>query len=210
MPATTFVGSEKQVKVSDILVLYYSRNGSVAAMAREIARGVESVGAVARLRTVPPVSTVTEATAPAVPDDGPVYVSHDDLRDCAGLILGSPTRFGNMAAPLKYFLDSTSGPWLAGALAGKPAAVFTSTSTQHGGQESTLLTMLMPLLHHGMLVTGIPYSEPALSSTQSGGTPYGASHVAGTGAQPRPLTTEERRLCEALGQRVARIALKLA
>lgn len=195
--------------MADILVLYYSRNGSVAAMAREIARGVESAGAIARLRTVPAVSTVAEATAPAIPDDGPVYASHDDLRDCSGLILGSPTRFGNMAAPLKYFLDSTSGPWLAGALAGKPAAVFTSTSTMHGGQESTLLSMLMPLLHHGMLITGIPYSEPALSSTQTGGTPYGASHVAGTGATPRPLGSDEKTLCQALGRRVATIARQL-
>jgi NAD(P)H dehydrogenase (quinone) len=197
-------------RVSDVLVLYYSRNGSVAAMAREIARGVEAAGAVARLRTVPAVSTVTEAAAPAIPEDGPVYVTHDDLRECSALILGSPTRFGNMAAPLKYFLDSTSGPWLSGALAGKPAAVFTSTSTQHGGQESTLLTMLMPLLHHGMLVTGIPYSEPALSTTQSGGTPYGASHVAGTDAKPRPLGADERALCQALGRRVAWFAAKLS
>jgi len=196
--------------VNDILVLYYSRNGSVAAMAREICRGVEAAGAIARLRTVPPVSTVTEATQPDIPDDGPIYVSHDDLRACSGLILGSPTRFGNMAAPLKYFLDTTSGPWLAGALAGKPAAVFTSTSTQHGGQESTLLGMMLPLLHHGMVISGIPYSEPALSSTQSGGTPYGASHVAGTGSSPAPLTRDEAALCQALGRRVATLARKLS
>lgn len=194
----------------EILVLYYSRHGSVAAMAREIARGVEAAGAVARLRTVPAVSTVIEAVEPVVPDDGPIYASHDDLRECAGLILGSPTRFGNMAAPLKYFLDSTSSLWLSGALVGKPAAVFTSTSTQHGGQEATLLTMLVPLLHHGMFVAGLPYSEPALSSTQQGGTPYGASHVAGTGSQPRPLSAEERELCQALGRRVALAAQKLA
>lgn len=196
--------------VNDILVLYYSRNGSVAAMAREICRGVESAGAIARLRTVPPVSTVTEASQPEIPLDGPVYVSHDDLRDCAGLILGSPTRFGNMAAPLKYFLDTSSGPWLSGVLAGKPAAVFTSTSTQHGGQESTLLTMMLPLFHHGMLLAGIPYTEPALSSTQSGGTPYGASHVAGSGAGPAALSRDELTLCHALGRRVALVAQKLA
>jgi len=196
--------------MNDILVLYYSRNGSVAAMAREICRGVEAGGAVARLRTVPPVSTVAEATAPEIPQDGPVYVSHDDLRECAGLILGSPTRFGNMAAPLKYFLDTTSGPWLSGVLAGKPAAVFTSTSTQHGGQESTLLSMMLPLFHHGMLLAGIPYTEPTLSGTQSGGTPYGASHVAGTGANPAALTRDELTLCHALGRRVALLAQKLA
>ncbi len=191
-------------------MLYYSRNGSVAAMAREVCRGVESAGAVARLRTVPAVSTVVEASAPEIPNDGPVYVTHDDLRDCAGLILGSPTRFGNMAAPLKYFLDSTSGPWLSGVLAGKPAAVFTSTSTQHGGQESTLLSMMLPLLHHGMLLAGLPYTEPALSSTQAGGTPYGASHVAGGDARPRSLQKDEITLCQALGRRVAQIAAKLA
>jgi NAD(P)H dehydrogenase (quinone) len=196
--------------VNDILVLYYSRNGSVAAMAREVCRGVESTGAIARLRTVPAVSTVAEATAPAIPQDGPVYVSFDDLRECAGLILGSPTRFGNMAAPLKYFLDTTSGPWLSGVLSGKPAAVFTSTSTQHGGQESTLLSMMLPLFHHGMLLAGIPYTEPALSATQSGGTPYGASHVAGTGAGPSALTRDELTLCHALGRRVAQFAQKLA
>jgi NAD(P)H dehydrogenase (quinone) len=196
--------------MNDILVLYYSRNGSVAAMAREICRGVESAGAVARLRTVPPVSTVTEATQPEIPQDGPVYVSHDDLRECSGLILGSPTRFGNMAAPMKYFLDTTSGPWMSGTLAGKPAAVFTSTSSMHGGQESTLLTMMMPLLHHGMLIAGIPYTEPTLSSTQAGGTPYGASHVAGSGSSPAALTRDEITLCHALGRRVAQFAVKLA
>jgi NAD(P)H dehydrogenase (quinone) len=196
--------------MNDILVLYYSRNGSVAAMAREVCRGVESAGAIARLRTVPPVSTVTEATQPEIPQDGPVYVSHDDLRDCAGLILGSPTRFGNMAAPLKYFLDTTSGPWLSGVLAGKPAAVFTSTSSMHGGQESTLLSMMLPLFHHGMLLAGIPYTEPALSSTLAGGTPYGASHVAGTASSPNALTRDELTLCHALGRRVAQVALKLA
>lgn len=199
------------LRMSEILVLYYSRHGSTAAMARQICRGVESVeGARARLRTVPPVSAETEAVAPAVPDDGPVYVQPADLRECAGLIMGSPTRFGNMAAPLKYFLDGTSGLWLSGTLAGKPAAVFTSTSTQHGGQESTLLSMMLPLLHHGMLVMGLPYTEPALSATQAGGTPYGASHVAGTGSSPRTLAKEEIELCQVLGRRLAQFALKLA
>lgn len=193
----------------EILVLYYSRNGSVAAMAREVCRGVESAGAIARLRTVPPVSAVSEAVAPSIPDDGPVYVSHEDLRACAGLVLGSPTRFGNMAAPLKYFLDTTSGPWLSGVLAGKPAAVFTSTSTQHGGQESTLLSMMLPLFHHGMLLAGLPYTEPSLSTTPAGGTPYGASHVAGTDARPRAMVKPELELCHALGRRVAQIAQKL-
>lgn len=194
----------------EILVLYYSRHGSVAKMARQIARGVESVkGAQARLRTVPAVSPETEKTAPAVPAEGPPYATHKDLGECAGLILGSPTRFGNMAAPMKYFLDGSSALWLSGALAGKPAAVFTSTTTLHGGQESTLLSMMLPLLHQGMVLVGLPYTEPALSSTQTGGTPYGASHVAGTGNAPRPLSAEEEALCFALGARVAGLALKL-
>jgi NAD(P)H dehydrogenase (quinone) len=196
--------------VTDILVLYYSRNGSTAAMARQIARGIEAGGARARLRTVPAVSAVSEAVAPEIPGDGPLYVCETDLRECAGLVLGSPTRFGNMAAPMKYFLDSTSGLWLSGAMAGKPAAVFTSTATQHGGPESTLLTMMLPLLHHGMLLLGLPYTEPALSSTQAGGTPYGASHVAGNGAAPRALAKDEIELCQALGRRVATVALKLS
>lgn len=196
--------------MTEVLVLYYSRKGSTAAMARQIARGVESAGAVARLRTVPPVSTDCEAVAPSIPDNGPVYADARDLSECAGLILGSPTRFGNMAAPLKYFLDGTSGLWLSGALAGKPAGVFTSTSTMHGGQESTLLTMMLPLLHHGMVLVGLPYTQPELSSTQTGGTPYGASQVSGTGAEPRPLSKEEITLCQALGRRVAEIALKLS
>lgn len=197
--------------MADILVLYYSRNGSVAQMARQIARGVESVeGAQARLRTVPPVSADHQQRGPAVPDSGAPYVTPSDLSECAGLLLGSPTRFGNMAAPLKHFLDSTSAQWLSGALIGKPAAVFTSTGTLHGGQESTLLSMMLPLLHHGMVLAGIPYSEPALSSTLSGGTPYGASHHAGNGAQPQPLSREEQTLCQALGRRVAQLALKLA
>lgn len=195
--------------MSDILVLYYSRKGSTAEMATLIARGIEETpGAQARLRTVPPVSTLCEATADDIPANGPPYVSHDDLRECSGLILGSPTRFGNMAAPLKYFIDSTSDVWLSGALAGKPAAVFTSTSSLHGGQESTLLTMMVPLLHHGMLITGLPYSETDLMHTTSGGTPYGASHFAGDDNK-RPLSEEEKRLCKALGKRVAGIAVKL-
>lgn len=196
--------------MTEVLVLYYSRKGSTAAMARQIARGVESAGAVARLRTVPAVSAECEAVAPVIPGDGPVYADSRDLSECAGLILGSPTRFGNMAAPLKYFLDGTSSLWLSGALAGKPAGVFTSTSTMHGGQESTLLTMMLPLLHHGMLLVGLPYTQPELSSTQTGGTPYGASQLAGTGAEPRPLSKEEITLCQALGRRVAETALKLA
>jgi len=196
--------------VSEILILYYSRHGSVARMARQIARGVESVsGATARLRTVPPVSADCEKTGPDVPDSGAPYAEARDLKECSGLILGSPTRFGNMAAPMKYFLDGTSGLWLSGALAGKPAAVFTSTASLHGGQETTLLTMALPLLHHGMLLVGLPYTEPALNTTQAGGTPYGASHHAGTGTQPRALTREEEALCQALGRRVASIALKL-
>lgn len=193
----------------EILVLYYSRFGATAKMADLIARGIEEVEqARARVRTVPPVSPVTEATAPAVPETGPPYAELDDLRNCDGLALGSPTRFGNMAAPLRYFLDGTSSLWLSGSLAGKPAAVFTSTSTQHGGQEATLLSMMLPLLHHGMLLTGLPHTEPALSTTASGGTPYGASHVAGTEGT-RPLTEEERHLCRALGRRVALTALRL-
>ena len=196
--------------MADILVLYYSRHGSVAAMARLIARGIEEVpGMQARLRTVPPVSAVCEAVADTIPAEGPPYASLDDLRECAGLVLGSPTRFGNMAAPMKYFLDTTGSLWLSGVLTGKPAAVFTSTSTQHGGQETTLLSMMLPLLHHGMLITGLPFSETDLTTTTSGGTPYGASHVAG-GDSNLPLTDEEKRLCRSLGKRVADIARCLA
>lgn len=196
--------------MSEILILYYSRNGSTAAMARQIARGVETVrGVQARLRTVPPVSAEIEAVAPPVPDEGAPYCTKADLRECTGLIIGSPTRFGNMAAPLKYFIDSTSDLWLSGTMAGRPAAVFTSTSSQHGGQETTLLTMMMPLLHHGMVIVGLPYTEPQLSATETGGTPYGPSHVAGTGAKPRVLSRDETLLCQALGKRVAEIALKL-
>lgn len=196
--------------MTEVLVLYYSRKGATAAMARQIARGIEAAGAVARIRTVPPVSAECEAVAPSIPTAGAPYADARDLSECAGLVLGSPTRFGNMAAPLKYFLDSTSGLWLSGAMVGKPAAVFTSTSTLHGGQESTLLTMMLPLLHHGMLLVGLPYSLPELSSTQTGGTPYGASHVSGTGPEPRALSKEETVLCEALGRRVADTALRLA
>jgi NAD(P)H dehydrogenase (quinone) len=189
--------------MNEILVLYYSRYGATADMAQRIAFGIESVAdCQARIRTVPPVSTVCEASADEIPDAGPPYASLDDLRECAGLALGSPTRFGNMAAPLKYFLDSTSSLWLAGALIGKPAAVFTSTSSLHGGQETTLLSMMLPLLHHGMLILGLPYSETELLSTRSGGTPYGPSHTAGVDSK-LPLSDEEKHLCTALGKRLA-------
>ena len=193
----------------EVLVLYYSRHGAVREMAQLIARGIEQVpGAKARLRTVPQVSAHTVATAPLVPHEGPPYVELKDLTECNGLALGSPTRFGNMAAPLKHFLDSTSALWLEGSLSGKPAALFTSTSTLHGGQETTLLSMILPLLHHGMLIVGLPYTEPDLAATQSGGTPYGASHTAGL-ANDQPLTEHEKRLCLALGRRLATIARKL-
>lgn len=194
----------------EILVLYYSRHGSTASMARHVARGVESAGAVARLRTVPAVSAECEAVAGSVPDKGAPYATAQDLTECAGLVMGSPTRFGNMAAALKYFLDGTSGVWMSGGMVGKPAAVFTSTSTMHGGQESTLLSMMIPLLHHGMLLLGLPYTNAELSSTRSGGTPYGASHVAGTATPAVPLTREEIALCAELGRRVADTALRLA
>ncbi|SFR85444.1 NAD(P)H dehydrogenase (quinone) [Dyella sp. OK004] len=193
----------------DILVLYYSRTGHTAQLARLIARGVEEVpGMQARLRQVPPVAPVTEVAQPPEPEDGAPYVTKQDLTDCAGLALGSPTRFGNMAAPLKHFLDTTGAEWASGALAGKPAAVFTSTSTMHGGQESTLLSMALPLLHHGMLLVGVPYTEPALTSTHSGGTPYGASHVAGPKGD-NPISEHERELARALGRRLADVARKL-
>jgi len=189
-----------------ILVLYYSRHGATAAMARQVARGVERVaGMAARLRTVPPVSADCEQSADDIPGDGPLYCELDDLRECSGLVMGSPTRFGNMAAPLKYFLDSSSSLWLSGALIDKPAAVFTSTSSLHGGQESTLLSMLLPLLHHGMVVAGLPYSEAGLMATASGGTPYGASHWAGPD-NSRALDDGEAALCRALGSRIARLA----
>lgn len=191
-----------------ILVLYYSRHGATAEMARRVARGIGEVeGMQAKLRTVPEVSTVCEATEDDIPDSGDPYVTIEDLRDCAGLALGSPTRFGNMAAPLKYFIDSTSSLWLGGALVDKPAAVFTSTSSLHGGQETTLMSMILPLLHHGMIITGLPYSETELLSTKTGGTPYGASHLAGTESK-LPLSEEEAHLCQALGKRLATIARK--
>ena len=194
----------------DILVLYYSRNGSVARLARQVARGVGEVpGMVARLRTVPPVAAVTATAAPPVPEDGAPYVQPADLAECSGLLLGSPTRFGNMAAPMKHFLDTLGADWASGTLAGKPAGVFTSTASMHGGQESTLLSMHLPLLHHGCLIVGIPFTEPALSHTRSGGTPYGASHVAGAQDDPQP-TDEEAALARALGRRLADIAARLA
>ncbi|MGH8091435.1 MAG: NAD(P)H:quinone oxidoreductase [Rudaea sp.] len=193
----------------EILIVYYSRNGSVAQLARHIARGVEEVpGMSARLRSVPPVAPVTQVAQPPEPADGAPYATLSDLRECAGIILGSPTRFGNMAAPLKHFLDSSGAEWASGALVGKPAAVFTSTSTLHGGQESTLLSMLMPLLHHGTLIVGIPFTEPEISTTTSGGTPYGASHVAGASGD-RAISNDERTLAHKLGRRVAEIAAKL-
>ena len=193
----------------DILILYYSRTGAVAQLARQVARGVEEAGATARLRTVPPVTAVTQPPAAAVPDDGPPYVNKRDLAECAGLLLGSPTRFGNMAAPLKHFLDSLGADWVSGTLVGKPAGFFTATSTMHGGQESTLLSMMLPLLHHGAVIVGIPFTEPLLNSTTSGGTPYGASHVSGMDG-PRNLTDDEKQLARALGRRVAEIAGRLA
>ena len=189
-----------------VLVLYYSRHGATAVMASQVARGVESgAGMAARLRTVPPVSADCEKLADEIPADGPLYCELDDLRDCAGLVMGSPTRFGNMAAPLKYFLDQTSSLWLSGAMIDKPAAVFTSTSSLHGGQETTLLSMMLPLLHHGMVIAGLPYSEAGLLSTTSGGTPYGASHWAGAD-NSRQVDEGEAALCRALGARVGRLA----
>lgn len=193
-----------------ILILYYSANGSTAALARHAARGVESVAGIeARVRTVPKVSPVCEATEPEIPETGAPYATLADLHECAGLLLGSPTRFGNMAAPLKYFLDGSAGEWMSGALAGKPAGVFTSTGSQHGGQETTLVSMMLPLLHHGMLITGLPYTERALHRTTGGGSPYGASHVAGMTPDTK-LSEDERELAVALGRRVAGVALRLA
>lgn len=189
-----------------VLVLYYSRHGSTATMAQQVARGVElTAGVTARLRTVPAVSANCEQTEEDIPEDGPLYCELDDLRDCAGLVMGSPTRFGNMAAPLKYFLDQTSSLWLSGAMIDKPAAVFTSTSSLHGGQESTLLSMMLPLLHHGMVIAGLPYSEAGLMRSESGGTPYGASHWAGPDNN-RQLDDTEASLCRALGSRIARLS----
>jgi NAD(P)H dehydrogenase (quinone) len=195
--------------MAEILVVYYSRTGSTAELARAVCRGVESVaGAAAKLRTVPPVSAESEHPPRPVPASGPPYATHDDLRAADGVILGSPTRFGNMAAPLKHFLDGTSGLWVTGALVGKPAGVFTSTQSMHGGQEATLLSMMLPLLHHGMYLVGIPYTDPALNETRVGGTPYGASHVAGPD-RARILSAEERSLAQLLGRRVAELALRL-
>lgn len=193
-----------------VLVLYYSRHGSVAQMAQLVARGIESAGGLeARVRTVPEVSPVSESSAGPVPREGPPYATLADLEGCAGLALGSPTRFGNMAAALKHFLDSSSPLWLSAALEGKPAAVFTSTSSMHGGQETTLLSMMLPLLHHGMVLVGLPYTEPALMRTVSGGTPYGASHTAGARSN-LPLSEDEKILCQALGRRLAQFAAALA
>jgi NAD(P)H dehydrogenase (quinone) len=195
--------------MTEILILYYSRHGATAEMARQIARGVEEIPQMsARLRTVPEVSTVCEATTEDIPAEGAPYVSEDDLEACSGLILGSPTRFGNMAAPMKYFLDTTSRLWMSGAMIGKPAAVFTSTSSLHGGQESTLLSMMLPLLHHGMVMVGVPYSETALLHTRSGGTPYGASHLAGSDSK-LPLSDEEKQICRTQGRHLADIASRL-
>ena len=196
--------------MTEILVLYYSRGGSVAKLARQVARGIGEIeGCSARLRSVPPVAAVTQQAAPPVPEDGAPYVEKRDLAECAGLVLGSPTRFGNMAAPLKHFIDGLGAEWASGTLSGKPAAAFTSTATMHGGQESTLLSMQVPLLHHGCVIVGIPYTEPLLSSTKTGGTPYGASHVAG-GEDDPTLSDDEAALARALGRRVAAIARRLA
>ena len=196
--------------MADILVLYYSRGGSVARLARQVARGIgEVAGMQARLRTVPPVAPVTQVAAPPVPEEGAPYVARSDLAECAGLLLGSPTRFGNMAAPLKHFIDGLGSEWTSGTLVGKPAGVFTSTATMHGGQEATLLSMMVPLLHHGCVLAGIPYTEPALSTTRGGGTPYGASHLAGNDDDPQP-SDDEAHLARALGRRIAELAAKLA
>lgn len=196
--------------MNEILILYYSQSGQVKAMAEQIARGVEKhTQCTARIRTVPRVSTVCEKTEPEIPTSGHLYATSADLQECAGLILGSPTRFGNMAAALKYFIDGTSDNWLSGTLNGKPAGIFTSTGSLHGGQETTLLSMMLPLLHHGMVITGLPYTEAALMTTQTGGTPYGASHFAGADNK-RTMSQEEIDLCQALGLRVAELAIRLA
>ncbi len=191
-----------------VLVLYYSRHGATRAMAEQIARGIEQTGIEARLRTVPPVSATCEATNDSIPAEGDLYCTEQDLAQCAGLALGSPTRFGNMAAPMKYFIDSTSSLWLSGALIDKPAAVFSSSSSLHGGQETTLLSMMLPLMHHGMVICGLPYSESELLSTQSGGTPYGATHLAGKDSD-RSLDSEEAALCLAQGKRLGQLAQQL-
>lgn len=202
--------SSHNISRNEILVLFYSQHGAVRQMAQLIARGVDSVpGVQARIRTVPKVSTVAESVAPEIPEAGAPYATLDDLRECIGIALGSPTRFGNMAAPMKYFWDGTGSLWMQHTLVGKPAALFTSTGTMHGGQESTLLSMMLPLLHHGMVIVGLPYSEPELFTTQQGGTPYGASHVAGL-ANDQAMTDAEKKLCIALGKRLALTALKLS
>ncbi|MDO8953239.1 MAG: NAD(P)H:quinone oxidoreductase [Gammaproteobacteria bacterium] len=192
-----------------ILILYYSRDGSTKKLAQEIARGVEKGGLIAKLRTVPNITTTIDTIAPPVPKEGDIYVSKDDIKECAGIALGSPTRFGNMAGPMRHFWDSTTDLWFAGALLNKPAAVFTSTGSMHGGQETTLLSMMFPLIHHGAIIVGIPYSEAALSETTTGGTPYGASHVGGS-KNDRPISEDEKTLCHALGLRLATLANKLS
>lgn len=210
MDSGSIPGLRKGVPVKVILILYYSLHGSVKQIAAHIARGVESVpGAQARVRTVPKVVAESDGPAKRVPDDGAPYATLKDLEECAGLALGSPTRFGNMAASMKYFWDGTSGTWLSGALTGKPACVFTSTATLHGGQETTLISMMLPLMHHGMLIVGLPYANPELSATRSGGTPYGVSHFAGPEGK-EPVTDAERKLAYAQGKRLAEIALRLA
>jgi len=192
--------------MADILVLYYSRYGATAQMARLISRGIEEVsGMQARVRTVPEVSAESEQGAPAVPGDGPPYVTHEDLSECVAIALGSPTRFGNMAAPLKHFIDDTVGEWMSGTLCGKPAAVFTSTASMHSGQETTLISMMLPLLHQGMIIVGLPYTNPELMLTRTGGTPYGPSHLAGPDSD-LPLSEEEKKLCIAMGRRLAETA----
>jgi NAD(P)H dehydrogenase (quinone) len=196
--------------MTEILIVFYSRNGATAELARHAARGVEAAGCLATLRTVPPVSSESERPVKPLPDSGAPYATLDDLKRCDGLLLGSPTRFGNMAAPVKYFLDGTSSLWLDGSLAGKPAGMFSASQAMHGGQESTLLTMAVPLLHHGMLLVGIPFTERALNQTRGGGTPYGATHVAGIAPQPAALSEDEITLAQALGRRVAEVAATLA
>jgi NAD(P)H dehydrogenase (quinone) len=196
--------------MTEILVLYYSQGGALREMAQLLARGVESVNGIkARIRTVPKVSANCEATEPEIPSKGDPYAEFSDLEECSGLALGSPTRFGNMAAPMKYFLDGSTSLWLKGTLIGKPACVFTSTGSMHGGNEATLLTMMLPLMHHGMIMVGLPYSEPALSTTTTGGTPYGASHIGGA-MDDKPISEDEKKLCMALGKRLAETALKLS